>query len=225
MRKAYQNLRHICAVLALGVILAGCAANYPLPVRGDENIFRRSVQADIFPGGVSSYSFGPFQKTENFVNVDQAQVNDSPRNAAKSWWKLRPSPSAIGMLGNMQSYFRFDVRWKLKDGREFILENIDVRSISNDYLRKNPIQLQWQRENRQRAVYGDFSPTLSFEVKDDVLLLKWVITITKTPLDRRLTASGAANRPDTYEEEHLMATLKGKPTSGIDFSKTYEPRQ
>jgi len=35
MRKAYQHLRHLCAVLALGVILAGCAANYPLPVRGD----------------------------------------------------------------------------------------------------------------------------------------------------------------------------------------------
>jgi len=177
MRKAYQHLRHLCAVLALGVILAGCAANYPLPVRGDENIFRRSVQTDIFPGNHPFYSMGPFQKKENFENVERAQWNRGIGREAKVWSDLVVSTSAIGNLGNLQSYRPLDVRWKLKDGREFILENIDVRSLSNDYLRRNPIQLQWQRENRPRAVYGDFSPTLSFEVKDDSLLLKWVITI------------------------------------------------
>jgi len=122
------------------------------------------------------------------------------------------------MLGNMQSYFPFDVRWKLKDGREFTLENIDVRSISNDYLRKNPLQLGWQREGRPKHRVGDGGAILAFEVKDDAVLLKWVIRINLTPVNERLTATGAATNWNYIDEEHLMATLKGKPTSGINFS-------
>lgn len=225
MKRFVDKFLTSCAAITLGLSVAGCVANIPLPVRGDENIFARTVQTDIFPGRVSTYSFGSFQKTENFVNVERAQSNDSPRNAAKVWVNLLPRKQAIGNLGNMQSYFPFDVRWKLKDGREFILENIDTRSISNDYLRRNPIQMGWQRENRTRHRVGDGSAILSFEVKDDTLLLKWVIRINRTPVDQRLSATGAATNWDVYDEEHLMATLKGNPTSNIDFNKTYEPRK
>lgn len=225
MKHWIQKLLAISTTLAVIVGLAGCAANHPLPVRGEESIFARPVQTDVFPGNISSYSMGPFQKKENFENVKRAQWNRAFSRDEKVWSDLIPSSSAIGNLGNLQSYRSLDVRWKLKDGREFILENIDVRSISNDYLRRNPLQMQWQRENRSRAVYGDFSPTLAFEVKDESLFLKWVITITKTPVNQRLTPSGAANKLETFEEEHLMATLKGNPTSGIDFNKTYELRK
>lgn len=213
------------AALALGLSLVGCVANHPLPVRGDENIFAGSVQTDIFPGNYPYFSMGPFQRKENFENVQRAQWNRAIGREAKVWSDLIPSTSATGNLGNLQSYRSLDVRWKLKDGREFILENIDVRSISNDYLRKNPIQLQWQRENRSRYVYGDFNPILSFEVSNDSVFIKWVITITRTPVSQRFTSSGAANRLETYEEEHVMAAIKGRPTSGIDFNKTYESRK
>jgi hypothetical protein len=213
----------IACAWALG--LAGCAANYPLPVRGDENIFARPVQTDLFPGGVSVYSFGPFQKAENFVNVERAQTNSAPRNAARVWINIAPVRSAVGTMGNLQSYFPFDVRWKLKDGREFILENIDTRGISNDFLRKHPLQMGWQRENRARHSVGDGSAILCFEVKDDTVLLKWVIRINRTPVNQRLTATGAATHWDVYDEEHIMIALKGNPTSNIDFNKTYEPRQ
>jgi hypothetical protein len=54
------------------------------------------------------------------------------------------------------------------------------------------------------------------------VILKWVITINRTPVDKRLTATGAANFWDTYDEEHIVAILKGNPTSGIDFNNTYE---
>jgi hypothetical protein len=168
---------------------------------------------------------GPFQKRENFANVERAQWNRALSSSERVWGDISPSISAIGNLGNMQNYLKFDIRWKLKDGREFIVENIDVRGISNEYLMKNPIQLQWQRENRVRDGVGDYDPLLSFEVKDDSVLLKWVIRINKTPVNQRLTSTGAANKWDVQSEEIVMTTLKGIPTSGIDFNKTYEPRK
>lgn len=225
MNRLIKKLLSTGGALALAFSLAGCTANHPLPVRGDENVFARPVQTDIFPGGVSSYSMGPFQKKENFENVERAQRNESPRNAPLSWADIRPSTSAIGNLGNLQTYFPFDVRWKLKDGREFILENIDVRSISNEYLRRNPIQLQWQREGRPRDRAGDGDATLAFEVKDDTVLLKWAISINRTPVNQRFTATGAATKWDFVDEEFVMATLKGNPTSGIDFNTKYVIRK
>lgn len=225
MNRLIKKLLSAGGALALAFSLAGCAANHPLPVRGDENVFARPVQTDIFPGGVSIYSMGPFQKRENFANVERAQWNRALSSSERVWGDISPSISAIGNLGNMQNYFNFDIRWKLKDGREFIVENIDTRNISNDFLRKHPLQMGWQRENRARHSVGDGSAILCFEVKDDSVLLKWVIRINRTPVSERLTAAGAATKWDVYDEEHLIASLKGIPTSNIDFKKTYEPRK
>jgi hypothetical protein len=63
---------------------------------------------------------------------------------------------------------------------------------------------------------------LSFEVKDEFVLIKWIITINRTPVSERLTVSGAATRWDTYDQHYLVTTISGKPTSGIDFSKRFE---
>ena len=220
-----QFIHKLLTWITLIALLGACTANHPLPVRGDENIFARPVQADIFPGNVSNYSFGSFQKPENFVNVERAQSNSAPRNASRVWIEIVPSRSASGTMGNMQSYLRFDVRWKLKDGREFILENIDTRGISNEYLRKNPIQLQWQREGRPRDRVGDGDAILTFEVKDDSVLLKWAVRINRTPVTQRLTSTGAATKWDVYTEEYVMTTLKGIPTSDINFNLQDEPRK
>jgi hypothetical protein len=58
---------------------------------------------------------------------------------------------------------------------------------------------------------------LAHEVKDDTVILKWVITINRTPVHKRLTPTGAANFWDTYDEEHIVAVLKGQATTGLDF--------
>ena len=87
-----------------------------------------------------------------------------------------------------------------------------------DYFQTHHLQLQWQREGRSRDKVGDFEPLLSLEVKDDTVILKWVITINRTPVNQRLTSTGAATRWDTYDEEHVVAVLNGTRTSGIDFS-------
>jgi hypothetical protein len=225
MNRLIKKLLSAGGALAFVLSLAGCAANHPLPVRGDENVFTRPVQTDIFPGNYWNYSFGTFQKKENFENVDRAQFSAQARNQPRIWGDIKPQLSATGTLGMMQSYFPFDVRWKLKDGREFILENINVRDISNEYLRKNPIQLQWQREGRPEAKVGEGYPILAHEIQNDTVVLKWVIRINRTPVNKRLTATGASTKWDFVDEEHLMAVLKGVPTSSIDFNKTYEPRK
>lgn len=215
----------LLACIALAALLGACTANHPLPVRGDENIFARPVQTDVFPGNYWNYSFGTFQKKENFENVQRAQYSAQARNQSRVWGDIKPQLSATGTLGMMQSYFPFDVRWKLKDGREFILENIDTRSISNDYLRKNPLQLQWQREGRPEAKVGEGYPILAHEIQNETVILKWVIRINRTPVNQRLTATGAATKWDFFDEEYVMATIKGNPTSNLDFNKTYELRK
>lgn len=125
------------------------------------------------------------------------------------------------MIG-LQAYYPLHVRWKLKDGREFMLENIDIRAIMRDYFKTHDIQLQWQREGRPKAKSGDYGPLLAREVKDDTVRIKWVITTNHTPVNQRFTSSGAATRWVTTDEEHLVTTLQGVPTSGIDFNKQWE---
>ena len=115
--------------------------------------------------------------------------------------------------------------WKLKDGREFILEDIDLRGIMREYFKANDIKLQWQREGRPKAKVGDAEPLLTHEVKDDTVRIKWVITTNHTPVDMRILPSGAATKWQTTDEEYLVTTIHGKPTSGIDFNKTYETKK
>jgi hypothetical protein len=216
--KILQRLQWIGLIPLVYLGLTGCAS---------EGVTRAmsgppTVPKDIFPGNYWHYSMGTFQKKENFTNVERAQWNSSPRNQARNWGDIHPTTRAIPNLNILQSYFMFDIRWKLKDGREFILENIDVRTIANDYLRRNPIQLQWQKENRQRDKVGDGHATLTHEIKDDTVVLKWVVSINRTPVEKRLTPTGAATKWDIYDEEYPIAVIKGIPTEHIDFEIKYE---
>ena len=176
------------------------------------------------PGGYWMYSFGDGQTPGNFGNVEIAQSYYGLWSKQRWWGKIRPSTRATANTIGLQTYYPLHVRWKLKDGREFILENIDVPAIMREYFKTHSLQLQWQREGRPKAI-GDGSPTLAHEVKDDTVILKWVITLNRTPVNERLTPTGAATRWDFQDEEHIVTVLKGNPTSGIDFSKTYEQRQ
>ncbi len=128
------------------------------------------------------------------------------------------------MIG-LQAYYPLHVRWKLKDGREFILEDIDVRAIMREYFKTNDIKLPWQREGRTKLESSDFDPLLTHAVKDDSLIIKWVIRTNSTPIAQRFLPSGAATKWDTSNEEYLVIAIPGRLTSGIDFNKTYESRK
>jgi hypothetical protein len=219
MRRQLEKFLAICGALLISLSIASCAS---------EGVTRAMsgpprVQTDIFPGGSSSFSMGPFQKKENFVNVERAQWNFSAGRSGRFWGDIQPSIYPVATLNILQSYRPLDVRWKLKDGREFFLDDVDIRSISNDFLRKYPIQLQWQREGRPREKVGDGDPVLCFEIRNDELILKWIVRINNTPPNQRLTANGAATRWEIQHEETLVTTIKGNRIVGINFNTTYEP--
>ncbi len=183
-------------------------------------------QADYFPGGVGIYSFGGGGiSKENYKLIEVAQSEYSPYKDRRVWSEDKPaySPSAT-MLG-LTRYYPLHVRWKLKDGREFILENIDVRAIMREYFKTNKktIQLQWQREKRSRDRVGDFSDAiLVHDIKGDQLILKWIVTINLTPVEQRLQPNGVANKWILKDEEYVVTTIPGTATQGIDFNQRWE---
>ncbi|MFZ2306892.1 MAG: hypothetical protein WAW73_02775 [Rhodoferax sp.] len=202
-------LQRLALVLLLAA-LSACVSNPSM-----------SAGADYFPGGSKFYSYGVVQSKENFVNVERAQSNYGMYSKQRSWLDIR-AERAPGSINMLQAYYPLHVRWKLKDGREFILESIDIRAIMREYFKTHDIRLQWQREGRQRDPIGDYNPSLVHEVKDDTVIIKWFLRINGTPVGRRLAADGAATHWDIRDEQFIVTTLKGNPTSGIDFERWVE---
>lgn len=201
-----QGLRLGCLLFAL----AGCAT------QGSAQQTR-----DYFPGGAAFYSFGISQSKANLENVEIAQFDYALYSTQRTWKKITPG-KATGMINVLQGYFPFSVRWQLKDGRQFILENIDVRSIMREYFKTNDIQMPWQKEGRPKAKSGDSYPAMVHEVKDDTVLIKWLIRTNRTPVNERFTSQGAAVLWVQDDEEFIVAVLRGVPTQGIDFRKIWE---
>lgn len=179
-------------------------------------------ERDYFPGGSTNYAWGGSQSKEHFANVERAQYEYSPYTAQRHWIDMQTSSKASATMIGLYAYYPLHVRWKLKDGREFILENIDLRAIMREYFKTNDIKLQWQREGRTKAKSGDYVPLLAHEIKDDAVRIKWIIMINHTPVNQRFTPKGAATDWVVIDEPHVVATLRGVPTSGIDFNKKWE---
>jgi len=180
-----------------------------------------SAGADYFPGGSRFYSYGVSQSKENFANVERAQSNYGLYTTERAWIDIRPmrAPSSMNLL---QAYYPLHVRWKLKDGREFILENLDIRSIMREYFKTHDLKLQHQIEGRLWDSVGDSYASMVHEVKDDEVIVKWLITTNKTPVRERLKPNGAANKWVFDYQEFVVTSTKGIPTSGIDFDQHWE---
>lgn len=199
-------LRHL-AFLLIAVGLGACASN---PATS------QSQAANYFPGGWPFYSYGVSQSKENFVNIERAQSAYPLHSGERSWAENRVGRGSYIFM--LQAYYPLHVRWQLKDGRQFIAENIDVRAAMQEYFKTHEIRLQHQREGRAWHSVGDSDPAFVHEVNNDEVILKWLITINKTPINERLQANGAANRWTFEYEEYVVTTIAGKPTSGIDFN-------
>lgn len=177
---------------------------------------------DYFPGGAAFYSAGSAQNKDYFLkHVKRVQYEYSLYPNRRFWGDSGPTP-APATLNMLQAYYPLHVRWELKDGRQFIAENIDVRNIMREYFKTHDIQLPWQIERRQRDSVGDYDPSLVHEVRDDEVIIKWLITINHTPVNERLTPTGAATQWRLSKEQHIVAAIKGTSTSGIDFDKQWE---
>ena len=204
-----QWLRSLSIALLLSLLQA-CASSNWLP-RGD----RIPV-----PGGL--YSWGTSQKVEDFANVEIAESRILRYSGHPGAWReIYASKRAAAQVSGLQSYFPMQARWKLKDGREFILEFIDQGALVREYMKTHEIKVQWEREGR-KFVLGDADALLTHDFKDDTLRLKWVVRLNRTPVDQRLLPSGAANYWVTEDEEHVISVIKGVVADGIDFTQKYD---
>lgn len=197
-------------LLMLALCLAACASTGPM----------RQSSAPL-PGDAQYYSYGVSQSKENFANVARAQSDYTLYADRRTWGDDKPG-RAPSMMNMLQIYYPLHVRWELKDGRQFILEDIDVAAIMREYFKTHHVELQHQREGRSRDSVGDYGPSFVHEVRDDMVILKWLITTNHTPINERLKPTGKANRWTLTEEEHTVIELKGQPTTGIDFEKRWE---
>lgn len=213
MKQLFQRLAIFCLMLWLSAC-ASVGAGSSGQTQG----------RDYFPGGVPFYSYGVSQSKENFANVERAQSDYTLYAGPRHWIDITPrrSPSEFNLL---QSYSKLHVRWKLKDGQEFLLEDVDMRPIMRDYFKTNDIQMPWQKENRPKADVGDLYPSLVHEVKDDTVIIKWMVRTNETPVPERFTPAGAATRWKFTDEEFIVTTIKGVLTSGIDFEKRRDTRK
>lgn len=200
------------AGLLLLLSLAACAGITPTST---------STGRDYFPGGAPYYSYGVSQSAENFANVERAQSSIGMYSKERNWTGIRSGLRAPSHINLLQAYYPLSVRWQLKDGRQFIAENIDVRALMREYFAHRDIPMPWQKEGRQMAV-GDSDPSFVHEIKDDSVILKWLVITNLTPVAERLTATGAANRWRFSDEEYVVTAVKGTPTDGIDFDKRHE---
>jgi hypothetical protein len=209
-----KNLFQRFAIVLLALWLSACAS-----VGGRAG--GQTQGRDYFPGGVQFYSYGVSQSKENFANVERAQSDYTLFPTRRTWGDDKPGRPFANVLG-LQTYYRLHVRWKLKDGREFILEDIDMRPIMHEYFKTNDIQMPWQKEGRPMDRKGDYEASLVHEVKDDTVIIKWWVITNHTPVAERFTPSGAATHWKRTDEEFIVTTIKGVPTSGIDFEKKWE---
>lgn len=176
-----------------------------------------------FPGNYPSYAWGTAQLKENFENVEVAQWVPGLFKEMRTWGNIEPSVRHTGQIIGLGQYLPFSVRWKLKDGREFMLENIDTAAIMREYFKTHTIKLPWQEEGRPPAPRGtDPDPVLAHEVKNDTVIVKWIIRKNNTPLDLRFLPNGAATRWDMSRTELIVITIPGNPASGIDFNTRME---
>lgn len=204
-RSMIEKVRGWFQLLSLALLLGACSF-VPGNARG----------GDYLPGGVQFYSAGSAQNKEYFTqNVNRVQYDYSIFSNQRTWGDSGTTiaPSTLNML---QTYYPLHVRWELKDGRQFIAENIDVRSLMREYFKAHDIQMQWQREGRARAE-GDYDPSLVYEIRDDEVIVKWLLSVNRTPLSRR-----AKELPKIEYQQYPVGTIKGKPTAGIDFEKRWE---
>lgn len=200
------------AVALLALLLQACAS-------GNAS---RSIDRVPIPGG--SYSWGADQKAEDFIDVEIAQSNLNMYTANRRYWhRIVPTKLATASAGTLRAYYPMQVRWRLKDGREFILDSVDTEALVREYFKTHTmIRPQWEREGRSFTI-GDAEPMLAYYIKGDAIHLKWLVEINRVPIRERLAPDGAA-RPWQFDiEAYPIATIKGVAANGIDFAKTYDP--
>lgn len=206
-------------LLTLFGLLAACAST---ATNNRQNFVNGG--ADYFPGGTDFYCYGYSNEKEYFLtHIEQAQSYYGLFAAPRTW-----TPVGVGTgctIIALQSYAPLSVRWKLKDGREFIIDALDLRPYLREYFKNNDITMPWIREGRTKDKLGDAEAALAFQIKEDGIYLIWYLRVTETPVEERFKRDAENPKGKLWKmrtEFYPIATIKATQTSGIDFNKTYE---
>ena len=224
--KAWGQLgKGLARWVVLGValcVLSGCAGVGRLWA----GLPSRPRPSTLAPGGPEFFSVGVSQDVEYFRHhVVRAQYA----------YLLGRNPIVWGEFkGGVQVHYAAQtwiapvgLRWELKDGRKFIAPEIDARAFAAEFQNHMWVPLQYHRERRQRAD-GDADPILAVEVWEDLAILKWHVLLNRTPPSQRIPAVPyyLAKPNDFTFEEYVIAKVKGREVSSIDFNRhlEFEPR-
>ena len=141
MKHPIKQLVGGCCLLG-ALVLGGCAAGSGAG-GGSSGAGGGGAVAqgrDYFPGGSRDYAWGGGgQSKESLVNLARAQYEYSASTKSRHWIDAQVSSVATATMIGLQAYYPLHVRWKLKDGREFIQENIDISSIMREYFKTHEI--------------------------------------------------------------------------------------
>ncbi|MFD0667968.1 hypothetical protein ACT80S_09625 [Ramlibacter sp. MAHUQ-53] len=177
--------------------------------------------ASAIPGGHPVYNFGVAQDRVMFERqVARAQVNYSP-HSQRAWGDFSGGEGS-GFIVGLTGFYPLDVRWKLKDGRQFIAERVDVGRLVREFAETRQILLQHQRERRTFGPTGDHPPLFAIAVADGWLVLKWQIVFNLRPVAERLKPPGTVGPAVYVREEHIVATVPGTPAQDIDFDSKWD---
>jgi hypothetical protein len=195
-------VRFLC-IVGIALVVLGCAPATLSPASSA----RGSV---AIPSG--QYSWGIDQRADDFADVEIAQSALLVSGGPSAWRSIVPTRYEAANLLSLERYYVMRARWKLKDGREFVLESVDIEAIMREYFSTHPpIRVQWEREGRPYEL-GDALPQLVHDVKGDSLRLRWVLRINRTPVQQRRSSPWAIER-----EVYPIAEIKGRQTTGLNF--------
>lgn len=214
-----------CAVMVLAtVLLAQALAGCESLRAGVWSLPGRPVQRTLIPGDAPTFSVGYSQDREYFKEyVVNAQYAYHLHRSSRTWvdiyldvgafigWDIWPAP--------------ISVRWELKDGRKFIVDDIPTSRYAAEFRDRMWVPLQHHRERRPPAMW-DADPMLAVEVWEDMAILKWHVPLNLTPPSERTPYTPNKKlKPHKFTfEEYVIAEVKGHPVTTIDFRQTWEPR-
>ena len=208
---ASQPVRLMVAVCVLA--LSGCASHpldFPM-----QNLTRDNP----LPGDAVVYDWGLCQTATSAATIARAQKGYMWSGTRDVWHSVEPNSRPVATDIGLQRFYPLSVRWQLKDGRQFLLDKADLRPVMKTYFSQHSIVMPWQRENRRaKSKPMDSNPMLCVEVKDDGVLIKWVVVLSHLQEKSDPRSPGVPDYKFSYEH-YPVTTLKGQPTAGIDFEK------
>jgi hypothetical protein len=220
------NKKFLTACLLALFLLVSCSTTTQRDIHRHQFVEGMNVP-DYILGGANGFCHG--SKTDKaYVDAtfEVAQGFFDTELHERRWRETYGRSSGITCNSGPYYYFyTISARWKLKDGREFIIDRAETRPIIREFFKTQDVLMPWDREKRPRK--DDLNPGLVMEFREDHVQLYWWLKVIDTPVSERWKSVRPRKEfPDfkwqMHDELYPIGIIKGVPTTGIDFDKRYE---